>query len=269
MTAIQLGNQGYKICSRWRNPAQKNGRQQNGAVMTDGLLESGAMEDYGVAPAAAIVPAFDCLREEARVQFGRPAKKPDELVYELTSDAELLHQYRVIYEREFSAVHNADYRYTHADEEDDRHGHIVVVRQGNCCVGGARISVRTPHQPHPLPIELDGFRLEEHFPELKEKKMRYGQVGRFCLLPEFRGGAVTSTLMWHLYRKVVALALDEVFGTATIANARVYKQNCISMGLKDVKIHRHIELPLYPMCEQIRFYLISGSVDTAHPKRAR
>jgi hypothetical protein len=68
-------------------------------------------------------------------------------------------------------------------------------------------------------------------------------------------------MMWHLYRKVVALELDEVFGTATIANARVYRQNCLVMGLKNVQIHTDIDLPVYPMCEEIKFYLISGSVD--------
>jgi len=236
--------------------------------MTDGLEGAPlAGAEVGVqVPASVLVPpAFDSESEEAlALRFSRRrAKKPQELVYEFTRDPGLVHQYHMIYEREFSAVHNAKYRYSSDDEEDDRHGHIVVIRQGNFCVGGARISVKTPRQTHPLPIEMNGFELEEHFPELKEKEMSYGQIGRFCLLPEFRGGDITNTLMWHLYRKVVALGLDEVFGTATIANARVYKQNCLAMGLKDVKIHRDIELPTYPMCEDIRFYLISGSVDKA------
>jgi len=207
------------------------------------------------------VPSFDSESEDAlALRFGRRQKKQEDLVFEFTRDPGLLHQYHLIYEEQFRAVHSAR-NYRSIEDEHDRRGHVIIARHGNLCIGGARLSVRTPRQPHPLPIEMNDFRLEKHFPELDQKQLRYGQIGRICLLPQFRGGTATRIMMWHLYRKVVALGLDRVFGTATIANARVYRQNCLGMGLKDVKIHQSIELPPYPMCEEIRFYLISGSVD--------
>jgi len=188
-------------------------------------------------------------------------RKKEELVFEFTRDPAMLHQYYRIYEDQFRAVHNAQ-RYEHtAEDEHDRRSHIIVARRGNLCVGGARLSVKTPRQPHLLPVEIDGFRLEDNFPHLKEKEMRYAQIGRFCLLPEFRGSSNTQMMLEHLYRKSVALGMDVVFGTAPLLNARVYMQNFSAMGLKGAKLHFDINLPDYPMCEEIKFYLISLTID--------
>lgn len=254
--------------------------------MTDALIEGIAASEmgYNVSTPGAVVASssvpFDGESEEAlALRYGRARRKSIQknLIFEFTRDPALLHQYYGIYEEQFRAVHNAT-RYSHSEEDEhDRHGHIVVARIGNQCVGGARLSVKTPRQPHLLPVELNDFRLEHHFPELAQKQMRYGQVGRFCLLPDFRGGQNTRMLLWHLYRKAAALNLDIIFGTAPMSNARVYLQNFAAMNLKEPKLHQDIELPRYPMCEEIKFYLVSldmhkqdmGKKDSAEEKPAR
>ena len=202
---------------------------------------------------------FGAVSENALSRRYGKSHKQEELVYEFTRDPALLHQYFRIYEAEFQAVFKARYQHEENDAHD-RTGHFLIVRRGNLCVGGARLSVKTPRKPDLLPIEMDDFRLERHFPELAHKQMRYGQIGRLCVLPDFRGGNVTRTLLSHLYRKGVALNLDVIFGTAPLITARVYMQNFSAMGLKEPKIHFNVELPKYPMCEEIKFHLISLDV---------
>lgn len=197
----------------------------------------------------------------ARKYNNRWANKNEELVYEFTKDPALLFQYHKIYEEQFRIVHNAQ-RYHHLEDEHDRNGHILVVRMGNFCVGGARLNIKTPRNTAPLPIEMDGFKFENYFPELATKEMRYGQLGRICLLPEFRGGDATRKMLWHVYRKAAALGLDIVFATAPLVNARLYMRvarfDFVDKGyLKDTCLHSEIELPKYPMCEEIKFYLMS------------
>lgn len=178
------------------------------------------------------------------------------LTFEFTRDAALLRQYHAIYEREFRAVHNAPYQ--HIEDEHDRRAHILVARRGDTCVGGARLSVKTPRRPDLLPIEMDGFRIENHFPYLGQKS--YGQLGRVCLLPELRDGTATRVMFWHIHRKAVALGLAELFGTATLVGTRTYKRHCRALGL-DAAIYLDIELPTYPMCDDLKFYLIKSTLD--------
>ena len=175
---------------------------------------------------------------------GRRPQDIEELEFEFTRDPDLLHQYHQIYEREFRIVQNADLYRHDGDDEHDQRGLNLVARRGGLCVGGFRMSVKTPEEPHPLPIEMGDFRLADHFPCLNERPIRCCQVGRLCLLPEFRGGDVTFELIRHITRKAVELKLEMFFATAPLLNARAYMKSCKAIGFTDVKIHFDIELLL-------------------------
>ncbi len=220
-----------------------------------GVDYSPSVREAIVATSAALSTDEDALKR--RFSRLRPIKL--ELVYEFTKDPALLHQYHEIYEREFRTVHDANSYHT-VEDDHDRRAHILVVRRGNFCVGGARINITSPRQPHPLPIEIGDFKIDDHFPQLRQKELSYGQLGRFCLLPEFRGGMITRMMFWHIHRKSVALGLSELFGTATKIGVRSYKRDCRAIGL-EAKIHPDIELPTYPMCDEIKFFLISAQLD--------
>lgn len=221
--------------------------------------------DYATTIPAGIIAASAAANTEVESalsrRFTRSTRKKKELVFEFTKDPGLLHQYHVIYEREFRAMHNPNY--THVEDDHDRRSHFLIVRRGNFVVGGARLSVKTPRQPQALPIEMNGFRVEEHFPYLGQKELSYGQVGRVCLLPEFRDGLTTRMIFWHIHRKSVALGISELFGTATLVSVRSYRQSCRSIGLAKAMIHTDVQLPVYPMCEDIKFYLIRIPLDKA------
>lgn len=185
-----------------------------------------------------------------------------QIQFEFTRDPALLKQFYRIYENEFKAVLNADYRHD-PDDEHDRDGLFLLGRQGDQCIGGARLSVKTPQHPALLPIEMNDFRIEDLFPHLRQKQLSYAQIGRLCLSPEFRGGSATRMMFWHFFSKAVALDLDMIFATAPRIIARGHMKHFAAMGLKEAKIHQDILLPPYPMCEEIRFYLISVVVDKA------
>src|SRR6202042_3209916 len=99
------------------------------------------------------------------------------------------------------------------------------------------------------------------FPHLKDDDAGYGQSARFCLLPQYRGGSITRQALWHIHQRLVELGVRQVFAKAPITNARAYMQNFAGMGLREPKLHYDIELPDYPMCDGIRFYLISVMID--------
>jgi len=228
-------------------------------TMRDALYGAGI--DVPVSPQSVTLSSFDPESEEALVlRYGRKKQQQERLIFEFSRDPALIHQYYRIYEQEFKSVLHADYHH-HDNDEHDQKGHFLIVRRGKLCVGGARLNTKTPRQPELLPIEMDGFKLEDHFPDLKHKEVSYGQIGRLCVLPEYRGGAVTRLMMWHLYRKSVALGLETIFATAPLIIARGHMKSSIAMGLKHTKVHLDIKLPEYPMCEGIRFYLMSVGLD--------
>ena len=184
----------------------------------------------------------------------------DELTFEFTKDKGLLHQYYNIREQESEAVYGIN-NYEGGETEFDRKGDILIVRKGNQCVGGVRLLVSTPRLRRKLPIEVEGIDIYKYFPELKQKEMTYGQISAFTILPEFRDVYITNKLFSRAYQKVISLNTDIIFVTAPILNARLYKQNCASMGLHNVKIHYDIDMPLSPVYEEVKSYLMSAIID--------
>jgi hypothetical protein len=128
------------------------------------------------------------------------------------------------------------------ENEHDRNAHIMVVRSGNFCVGGARINIKNPRKPDLLPVETGDFRIEKYFPELGYKQMSYGQVSGFTLLPEFRGKDVAIKMSRNLYRKALALNVDVLFADTSLVHARLYHLDCAAIGL-ETKIHYDIKIP--------------------------
>lgn len=193
-------------------------------------------------------------------------RKPlPELVFEFTRDPAYLHQYYEIRKNEYNEVYGRLFSVhsqfsADGDSEQDRDGHILIIRAGNFCVGGARINVKTPRKRDLLPVEVGDFRIEKYFPLLGHKQMSYGQVSGFAVLPEFRGREITQKMFQHLYRKCEALNVDVLFGDTSPIHARFYQANCAVMGL-ETKIHNDIRIP-DPEVHQILFsILIRRSLD--------
>lgn len=200
-------------------------------------------------------------REEALAR--RYSRKPlPPLAFEFTRDPAYLHQYYRLRENEYNAFYGIN-PLSGAECEHDHTGHIMVVRMGNQIVGGARINTKTPRKRNLLPMEINGFRLENYFPQLERKQLSYGQACSMVLLPEFRGGDIVREMVKRVCTKGAALNLAVLFATCPISNARLYKQACVSIGLVDTKVHLDIEMPLYEYLEEIKLYLLSIPLDKA------
>ena len=141
--------------------------------MSDGI-ESAALGGINVSVIGreamrAAASAYDAGTEESLTRrYGKTKKKSEELVFEFTRDPALIHQYHRIYEEQFRIVHHA-VNYRSQQDEHDRNGYIMIVRDGNLCVGGARLSIKTPRKRQSLPIEMNEFRLSDYFPQLEQK----------------------------------------------------------------------------------------------------
>ena len=167
-----------------------------------------------------------------------------DITIEFTRDAGLLHQYYRIRDQEFKAVLQSD-DYAQLEDEYDENGYIAVARIGNFCIGGMRLNVKTPRRSLLLPLETNDFRLAHYFPELKYRELIYAQISGFAILQEMRNGSVCHNLTKRLYSKALSLNVHIGFFTAPKANARLYKIDCVSLGIKNTKIHTDIVLPQY------------------------
>lgn len=204
---------------------------------------------------------FDCDSEEAlELRFGGPTRKRHEdLTYEFTRDPGLLHQYYRIRQQialTTYGVHSGE------ESEHDRKGQILIVKHGkNECVGGVRLSFKTPRLPELLPMEINDFRIEKYFPYLGQQQLSYVQASWFTLLPQFHGGEITQKMIERVFSKASAMNAEILFGVAPILNARTYVQHFKALRLKEAKVHYNIELPSYPTLEEVKLYLISAIVE--------
>ncbi len=191
-------------------------------------------------------------------------RRQDESVYEFTRERQLLRQYCEMYQRECRIVDDPDF--LAAEEDYNRDAHILIARIGSECIGGGRLSIRSTEQTKPLPIEIADFRLENCFPGLKRPGMRYGEVSRLVLRPEFRDGRASLEMWKQFGQKIIDLDLAVTYAAAPLINLRAYRKHCRSLGA-EVKIHMDVELPPYPGFEQVTDYLLSCVVPEAAAAR--
>jgi hypothetical protein len=241
-----------------KNRCRKKETNNNGGpIMSDVQNAPLAGADNSVI----LPPPFDSESEEAlALRYGRKISRHQELVYEFTRDPGLLHQYYGIREQEFKAIYNAP-RYSGIETEHDRKGYILVVRQGNFCVGGVRIVMKSSRHRELLPMEIKDFRIEQYFPYLAHTEASYGQASWFSILPEFRSNDVVRKMIHRICAKTAALNGKMLFCVAPILNSRLYMRHLRALGLSRSEIHMNIELPAYPSIEEIKLYLVSSEIN--------
>jgi hypothetical protein len=178
----------------------------------------------------------------------------EQIVYEFTEEQSLLRQYFRLYREECRIVNDDEYRA--ADEDHTRRAHILIARIGSECIGGCRLSVRSDRQTKALPMETQHFMLADYFPRLKSPGIRYGEISRLVLMPEFRHGRVSLELWKRFCQRTVELDLDVMFAAAPLINLRAYRKHCHSIGL-DATIHTNVVVPPDPGFERIIDYVLS------------
>lgn len=213
-------------------------------VVREGLVEAPVVD----------IPVFNCEGEEAlALRFGKKSKEKQNLVFEFTREPDLIHQYFRIYQSECRMIPE----FLKDEEEYNRKSHILVVRDGNMVIGGARLFIKSPRLQKKFLLELAGFDLNSHFPELDAKQMRYAELSRLVLLPDYRKMNILKEVLFHIGRKCVAMDLDVFFAAAPVANVRFYKLICNGFGYNEATIHYNIDIPPDPGFEEVKDYLFS------------
>lgn len=207
------------------------------------------------------VPAsvYDAQNEEEVLLLRHKHKRQErqKLTIEFTRDPALIHQYCRLYNDECRIVPE----FVEAEQELNRKSHILVVRQGDLVVGGGRLFVTSPRKNKELPLELEDFRVADHFPELTLKQMTYGEISRLVVLPDFRGEEMLKDIIVNMHRKCVSQGVDVLFAAAPLINVRSYRKISRSIGIKEVGIVMDIEIPPYPGFEEVKDYLFRAVID--------
>lgn len=162
-----------------------------------------------------------------------------EVVCEFTKDKALLHQYYELRERMYISVWGLK-DFNGQEDEFDKRSHIVVARKGKQVVGGARFTIKSPRNPHRLPMERDNFLLEKLFPELKAGEGSYGEYSKLAAQPEFNG--LTLDITRCIKRKAIANNVKIIYAISPLSQARNHRITASKAGMS-CTIFKNIEVP--------------------------
>lgn len=132
-----------------------------------------------------------------------------------------------------------------SEDQYDEEGYILIARDGDRCIGGARINGCCPKAATRLPIENDNFIVKDFFPELLLEDHSYCQWTRLALLPEYRTMDAVKALCLSLTKASAELGFKYAFNVAGSARARLYRRLATSGGM-NYKICDHIKIPAEP-----------------------
>lgn len=180
-------------------------------------------------------------------RFGTPDKFAHNISYEFTTDPESLQQYYNI--REFAYKETLGVQgFSGQEDELDKHSYILVVKSGNTVIGGARLTVSSPEKPQIMPLEENGFDIKEHFPQLDFTKLKYCEMSRLALLPEFRNNVIAEQIHKEFVKICERENIDVGFARTTPLQQRRTKTIFKNLGFEMV-IRRDIKLDPYEHLE--------------------
>ncbi|MCW8884475.1 MAG: GNAT family N-acetyltransferase [Motiliproteus sp.] len=146
-----------------------------------------------------------------------------EVCFELTTDPALLQQYYEIRQECFRrelGVRSFD----GGEDSYDLTGDILIVRDGDRCVGGVRLTGSTANNPYLLPMECNGFLVLKQFPQIAKSGKGYCQFTRLALLPEYRSMDVMRRLTDAMINVAIDKGYSYVFSISGLNRCRLYRR---------------------------------------------
>lgn len=165
---------------------------------------------------------------------------PDDVIVECSTDLQYLNQYFFI--REYA--YRTDLKVaTFSGQEDalDRKSHLLIVRKGHFCIGGARLTISTREQRQPLPLERGDFDVQHYVPELRTAN--YCELGRTAMLPQFRDNAATREIFALAIRIAKEHRCQYLVGVSPPSVARRFKMTFESFGYR-YELRKDVPVPL-------------------------
>jgi len=163
-------------------------------------------------------------------RFSRPAKSPEKIVYEFTNDIGYLHQYYRLRTEMFIGAYGLKH-FSGAKDEFDDCSDVMVARIGNHVIGGCRLSFSTPKDRKHLPMEKHDFVIEDQFSDVPLFDLKYAEISRMAILPEFQNSLVMLELSRQLFKYAAQNKARFVFTLAPVASAHDYRKMANLFGL--------------------------------------
>lgn len=186
-------------------------------------------------------------------------------VYEYTADKDLLDQYYQLREDCYKQEWGLSV-FSGVEDEHDKQGHILIVREGDKVIGGGRVVFRYNFSTLKLPMETDTFLLHEMLPEIGVGSKLIGEIGRIAVLPEYRGHKLAD-IGFYLLAKSQLCGCHYLTTVAPVKQAVRYTRIADKFGIKistmesipvaDHPYYNHIEMRLL-ICD------ISGLPDCSY-----
>lgn len=229
-----------KTATSTREKKRKREVAMSDSMMEPPLQGGNVYSNLAALPFNAI--SAERLAEEQALyaRFSRPVKKIADLTFEFTRDKGLLQQYYNLREEMYTRVWGLSH-FNAQEDEFDRRSHIVVARRGRQVVGGARLTIHSPRNPLPLPMECEEFCLEKLLPkEYGLAHCRYGEFSRLAVLPEFAG--LSYDFAAQIRRKSIANGLSYTFAISPLPQIRNFRQTANKLKLTS-EVLRDIHVP--------------------------
>ena len=179
--------------------------------------------------------------------------------FELTKNPQYLNDYYTIREACFRTDLLLS-TFDGSEDQYDKEGYILIARDGDRCIGGARINGCSPNAVTHLPIENDNFIVKDLFPDLSLEEHAYCQWTRLALLPEYRTMEAVRNLCLSLPKASAELGFKYAFNVAGSARARLYRRILALDGI-DYKICNHVKIPAEPGFNDLEHLLSIAILD--------
>lgn len=182
-------------------------------------------------------------------RYRRPAKAKEQLVYEFTQDAALLHQYELLLKREHRAASTLS-------EEAQKNSYILIARQGKLCVGGARLTVRRAGEGWALPMEAGGrFALKQALSSWELDHFTHAEISDFVMLEDYNTKEMLYSLSENLNYQ--AKALDVAYGFCCASRSFALKVQKINnrIGLYRAGVRWSLRMPVSSAHADVKMYL--------------
>ena len=159
--------------------------------------------------------------------------------YEVTNDQDLVKQYFKIREE----AYKDSYNFCPKEDFFDKVSDFIIAKSGSVAIGGIRITISSPENRIPIPIE-SCVDFEREFPEIDFSKITYGEATRLAVLPSYRNGEVSGKIQKMCVENSLGkMNVDLCFGCGPATQTRRLEIMFRRMGYKFVVRTNHLVVP--------------------------
>jgi len=183
----------------------------------------------------------------------------EKLIYEISKNPSLLLQYYMIREKCYKEVWGLKI-FSGAEDEHDRKGYILIVRDKKKVVGGGRLVLRPAGSPERLPLETESLLLEDALGRFGLEGKIIGEIGRIAVLPEFIGYKL-SKISLCLLGLAKTQHCNFLTTVAPLEQAKKYRRIGKRLNL-DIEILDNVIIEDRPYYNQIEMKLLVCDLST-------